>query len=531
MFNRQTQPGWMALALRPQQLVLAHVVRDAGGAKPRLVVLDSVQRERGSDDAALSRLRRSMGLQRHRCTTLLDPGACQFVQVNAPSVPADELKSALRWAVKDSLDFPADDAVIDALNVPADGAPAGRAPLAFAVVARREKVAARVQAFQRAKLPLKAIDSTETAQRNVAALFEERGRGLAMLAFHAHGGLLTFTRDGELFASRHIDIAAGALALADDADVSRRDALFERIGLEVQRSLDNFDRQFSQIALQRVVVAAPAGAAALVNYLAANLYLPVETADLTTVMDTSAFPALNEPTEQAQWLEAIGIALRSDEGQAPQQINLYEPSLRIAHDWLSTASLAAALGGALLAVGLAAAYTQWQLRALQAPARDTAAALQTQQAAIQELARQIDTLRPDPKLLADVASAQSTLEQRQAALQMVRAGGLGHQEGHAAALQAFARQSIDGLWLTGLALDRRDMALRGRALSPSLIPAYVGRLNQEPALQGRSFRALDIARPLEASSPATPPAAPRLAAFVEFSLAGSNGTTVQENKK
>ncbi|HUG21988.1 agglutinin biogenesis protein MshI [Piscinibacter sp.] len=308
MFNRQTQPGWMAVTLRSQQISLAHVVRD--GARPRLALLDSAQRESGSDVDALMRLRRSMGLQRYRCTTLLDPGAYQFVQVNTPAVPADELKSALRWAVKDSLDFPADQAVIDVLQVPADGAPAGRPALAFAIAARRDKVAERVQAFQRAGVRLKVIDIAEAAQRNVAALFEQPGRGLALLAFDDHAGLLTFTRDGELFASRHIDISGNALVLADDADAPRRDALFERIGLEVQRSLDNFDRQFTQIALQRLLVAAPSGGAALVNYLTQNLYLPVESADLTAVMDTDACPALKDPTAQAQWLQSIGIALR-----------------------------------------------------------------------------------------------------------------------------------------------------------------------------------------------------------------------------
>lgn len=310
LFNRQTQPGWMAVTLQAQQLTLAHVQRGAPGGQPRVALLERVKRERGDDADALARLRRSFGLQRYRCTTLLEHNTYQFVQVNAPSVPADELKAAMRWAVKDALDFPADDAVIDVLQIPADGAPPGRPPLAFAVAARRDKVAERVRAFQRAKLPLKIIDITETAQRNVAALFEHAGRGLALLAFYEHGGLLTFSRDGELFASRHIDIPAAALALADDADAARRDAQFERIGLEVQRSLDNFDRQFSQIALQRVLVAAPSGAAALVSYLASNLYLPVDAADLTSVMDTSAFPALNETTEQAQWLQAIGIALR-----------------------------------------------------------------------------------------------------------------------------------------------------------------------------------------------------------------------------
>ncbi|HUG21987.1 hypothetical protein [Piscinibacter sp.] len=212
-----------------------------------------------------------------------------------------------------------------------------------------------------------------------------------------------------------------------------------------------------------------------------------------------------------------------------QHINLYDPSLRITRDPLSPQSFAAVIGGALLVVLLGTAFTRWQAGRLEAPAREVASALQAQQAAIQELARQVDTLRPDARLVAEMTTAQATLEQRQAVLKMLRAGGLGQQEGHAAALHAFARQSIDGLWLTGLVLDRRDMALRGRAMAPELIPAYVGRLNQEPALQGRSFRALDIRRPFDEPAPVkagSPPAEPELASYVEFSLAGAHGSAV-----
>ncbi|HEY0855716.1 MAG TPA: hypothetical protein VGE16_01585 [Albitalea sp.] len=214
-----------------------------------------------------------------------------------------------------------------------------------------------------------------------------------------------------------------------------------------------------------------------------------------------------------------------------QNVNLYDPSLRIQRDWLGPESAAMCVGAALLLVALASGIVGWESRRLEAPARDTAAALQEQQATIQSLARQVDTLRPDPTLVAEVARTQATLEQRQAALQMLRAGGLGDTQGHAAALQAFARQSIEGLWLTGLVLDRRDMALRGRATAPELIPAYVGRLNSEPALHGRSFRALDIQRPLDQGpaseqAPAAERAAPRHAAFVEFSLSGSGGAVV-----
>ncbi|HEX6362129.1 MAG TPA: agglutinin biogenesis protein MshI [Albitalea sp.] len=309
LFTRHTHPGWLAVALDAQRITVAQVVR-AGGARPRLAKLEDAARGGVAEAEALARMRRAFGLQRYRCTTALDGGAYQLVQVNAPAVPADEMRAALRWAVKDALDFPAEGAVVDVLQVPPDGAPAGRAPLALAVAARRERVAERVQAFQRAGLDLKAIDIAEAAQRNLAALFEQPGRGLAMLLLHEAGGLLTFTRDGELYAARRIDVAADAIA--EDADAERRHAALDRVALELQRSLDNFDRQFSHVALQRVLVASTAGAAPLVAFLAQNVYLPVEAVDLAAAMDLDAFPWLADPAAQSLWLPAIGLALRPE---------------------------------------------------------------------------------------------------------------------------------------------------------------------------------------------------------------------------
>ncbi|HJV62944.1 MAG TPA: hypothetical protein VJ743_18490 [Albitalea sp.] len=214
-----------------------------------------------------------------------------------------------------------------------------------------------------------------------------------------------------------------------------------------------------------------------------------------------------------------------------QNINLYDASLRIQRDWLAAGPSAAIVAAVLLAMLLAGGVARWRADRLAAPAREVDSALQQQQAAIQQLAHAVDALRPDPALLAQLGAARTTLEQRQAALQLLRSGALGEPQGHAAALEAIARQSITGLWLTGVVLDRHDMALRGRAMNPSLIPAYVGRLNREPALQGRSFRALDVLRPVADIAPtgsAAPNAAPVLAPFVEFSLSGAEGTSVKE---
>ncbi|MGZ8259329.1 MAG: agglutinin biogenesis protein MshI [Caldimonas sp.] len=309
MFHALTRPGWMAVALGARHVQAAHVVRPPG-KRPLLTMRQRFDRG-GEDDAAdLARLRRNLGLQRFRCTTAVEPAAYRIVQVNAPAVAAAERNAALRWSVKDAIDFPAEDAIVESFAIPQGGAPAGRAPLVLAVAARRDRVAARVRAFQRAHVPLAAIDIAEAAQRNVAALFEQPGRGLAFLGFGAGGGLLTITMNGELHAVRAVDVKGPALADGGDGDA--RHALHDRIALEVQRSLDNFDRLFSQIALDRLLVAPYPGADALVASLCDNLALPVAIADLDEVLDCDADARFANGAEQAEWLHAVGLALRDE---------------------------------------------------------------------------------------------------------------------------------------------------------------------------------------------------------------------------
>lgn len=298
----------MAVDLRRERVRVAHVVRTRP-QRPRVTLLRSFDRA-GSDADDLIRLRKSLGLHLYRCTTSADPASYQVVQLQAPTVPAAEVNAALRWGLKDSLDFPVEDALIDSLDVPSGDAGAGRTPQVLAIVARRDRVGARVQAFQRAGIPLEVIDVAEAAQRNLAALFEQADRGLAFLAFAGNGGLLTFTRNGELYALRHIDVATAALS--DSAPEAARQLLFERIALELQRSLDNFDRLFSQVALQRMLVAPHDGRDSLVAYLRQNLALTIEGAELESVFDCVDAAGFGDAAEQANWLHPLGLALREE---------------------------------------------------------------------------------------------------------------------------------------------------------------------------------------------------------------------------
>ncbi len=295
--NSRGENEWTSVVFGGQVVQVARVGQ-AAGARPVLTALDSYARE-GADLDIIKRLRGAGRLGAGPCTLLLPHGQYQLHQIEAPEVPAAELREAVRWKLKDSVDFPIEDAGVDCLP-PVAG---GRSNQIYAVAASHGVLSSWIRLFQDARTPLEAIDVPELAQRNIAALFEDPGRGLALLAFDG-GGRLTFTSGGELYFVRHIDVSTAELASEHASDIR------ERVLLDVQRTLDNVDRGYSGIPIARLLVLPPPGAANFVDYLRENLYQPVETLDLGQRIDLAGFPVLVNPAAQGQALLAIGAALR-----------------------------------------------------------------------------------------------------------------------------------------------------------------------------------------------------------------------------
>lgn len=241
--------------------------------------------------------------------TLLAGGEYQLLQVEAPNVPQDELKTAVRWRLKDMLDFHIDDATIDVLDIPVDKAAGNRAHSMFAIAARNSLIQSRQDMFAEAQVPLSVIDIPEMAQRNISALLEPEGRGLAMLSFDAAGGLLTVSYNKELYLARHFDVT---LAMLQEQDLERRHAAFDKIALELQRSLDHFDRQYHFISISRLMLA-PTGVPSLQDFLSAQMYMPVESFGLGDVFDLAEAPSLHAPAEQVRQFLTLGAALRHEE--------------------------------------------------------------------------------------------------------------------------------------------------------------------------------------------------------------------------
>jgi len=282
-----------------------------GGVMPRVERCE--YHETGAMSAAmLERLRRDADINGHHCTTLLAPGEYQMLLAEAPNVPDSELKTAVRWKIKDSLGYNIEDATVDVLRVPAGQAGSERVRSLYAVAAANDIIRKRMADFEQAKIRLDVIDIPEMAQRNVAALFEQEDRALALLAFDDGGGLLTLTSGGELYMARRIEIGAGQL---QDANENLREQSRDRVELELQRSLDYFDRQFNQLSVSRILVSAPDGCG-LTEFLSAMMGSRVERLDLSQGLDISVVPALADSEFSSRALLALGAALRS-EGRAP----------------------------------------------------------------------------------------------------------------------------------------------------------------------------------------------------------------------
>ena len=297
------EPGWIAMAPQGDRVRVVHVVSEAGG-RPTLRWACTVPW--GDPTKALRALRRARPVRQHRTVALLQHAHYQLMTLDAPELPREEWRDAIRWRLKDLVDFAVDTAGIDVVGVPADPQQRRRASL-IAVAAPRSTLAPLADAGIDAGLPWHAFDIPETALRNVAALCADAGRAEALLHVgHAHSTLVV-TAQGELLVTRHIEVTLDQLT---QGDATARQQHYERASLELQRTLDNVERQFGHADLARLQVSPGAPLLGFIEYVRDLVYVAVVAFDLGAVIDLTAVPELLDPGEQAAFLPAIGAALR-----------------------------------------------------------------------------------------------------------------------------------------------------------------------------------------------------------------------------
>ncbi|WP_127999452.1 hypothetical protein [Piscinibacter defluvii] len=291
---------------------------------------------RGEDTpAAFARRVRGLGLPGCDTIAVLPLAGAQLLQIEAPAVPPEELKAAARWRIKDMVETRLDELTLDVLRV-GDGRERAAHQL-FVAAAPNALVQSTGEWAQAAGLALRVIDIRETAQRNLqsaAAQRRQRGaRASAALVLHGTLAVLTISAGGELFYTRRIENTEGpespragpAAAPApaapmdfDDIDIvdygAEPDAAPARaevphLVIELQRSIDVWERSWPDLPLAAVDVYAGARTDTLVALLRGALGLEVNALDPLALFEGLEY---TEPALRDAVLPLLGALLREE---------------------------------------------------------------------------------------------------------------------------------------------------------------------------------------------------------------------------
>jgi len=196
-----------------------------------------------------------------------------------------------------------------------------------------------------------------------------------------------------------------------------------------------------------------------------------------------------------------------------QQINLLNPALIKQKDFLNPNNIVMTLGVlSVLMLGYYG-YAQQQLSLLSTQRSQVAEELTATQAQLKQTALLHTPRAPDKTLLEQITQLEQKEIMQQQILRTVDQSSATPEKGYAALMRAFARQSLDGLWLTSFSFDSQTERLNisGRTLQAALVPEYIAHLGNEPALKGKLFSALNMRLPkadaASSGNPATPVAA------------------------
>lgn len=298
----------------------------------------------------------ALGLKGLRAHIMLRLDQYQFLQIDAPSVPPEELRSAARYQVRELVDSHLDDITLDVMRL-GDGQEKGQAHL-FVVAAKNAVVRDAMALADALNWDVSVIDVQETAQRNLQSLLaQSEGRldraTAALVLTDGRQALLTISANEELYYTRRLELPEGFMAMAwghgeaagesdgytpvgeyvpdysvggvaygndySEARGARASVAgsaaqadnerAQRLVVEVQRSLDLWERSWTQLPLAGVRVFAGARSQELADWLGREMGQTVGVLDVAPQL--KGLPPA-DTADAAYCLPLAGVLLRTE---------------------------------------------------------------------------------------------------------------------------------------------------------------------------------------------------------------------------
>jgi MSHA biogenesis protein MshI len=295
---------------------------------------------------------KALNLRGARVHAVLKTDQYQLLQIDAPAVPPEEMRAAARYQIREMVESHIDDITIDVMRV-GDGKQKGN-PHLFVVVAANSVLRDITDLAKTLQWPLAVVDIADNAQRNLqSALALRDGLGqsatAALVVVSERQAVLTISANEELYYSRRLELPEGFLAMewgtgveifsdepgaytpvgeyvpdyggedsytgayggtaATAAPVQSDADRAQRLVVEVQRSLDLWDRTWSSIPLTGLRVYAGARSFDLAAWLSQEIGQTVTMLEFESLF--TALADLSAPDQMA-CVPLLGALLRND---------------------------------------------------------------------------------------------------------------------------------------------------------------------------------------------------------------------------
>jgi len=420
-----------------------------------------------------------------RATLVLPLDQYQVFQLERPEgIDHSELADALKWKLKDFLEFSPSDAVSDVFPFPKD-ASRGRGDLVNVVAARKSLVRELIELVNASGLELVAIDIAELALSHLVARLDTSNRGAALVHMRGRYGQMVVCKGDMLYLSRRLDVS-----IDDLHDAAQQENAVQSLALEIQRSLDYYESQLGQVPPAKVRFVTRDTSLPLSSMLGSYLASGVEALDWTEL-------GIDEGIDSrclAAW--SAGLAVADHKTGAPQPINLYADDLRPSREKLQAGAAVALLGLVLAILVAVGGFVRYQNAQLTDQVASQHQQVQSLEQTVETLRQEAESRQPDPLVEAALGRINETLVRRQRLLAQVESLMSEDTTGFSAPLSALARQVPGGVWLTRIRLNAQNgnVGLSGRAQTGRLVPAYLEALGGEPAFQGKTFGTFRLER-------------------------------------
>lgn len=308
--KKQKASTRIGITMNADQIAIAHMGEKNGA--PYLLHCERFPSKSPEDSRIrLAEFVRQHGLEGTQVSAVMNPSDYSLQLVEAPNVEPEELRSAVRWKVKDLIDIKLDEAGIDVFELPED-AFRGR-KMVYVVAAKKSRLQQIIERINECDLEVAIIDIPELAMKNISSLYVDDSQGAAFIDLRRTGSTINITINGDLYLTRRINTQLET----DVLDSPEWPDLKERLVVEIQRSLDYYESQVGKNRVNTIYMAhRQRNSEGMLASLNEMLDGQISILDLSKHLNSAV--ELSPETQQI-CMSAIGGTLRGMKKASPEQ--------------------------------------------------------------------------------------------------------------------------------------------------------------------------------------------------------------------